>query len=79
MNKNETKELIREYESARTGIELLNDQNISVLNVRVNKRTIRADVIYWDYSEGTSKRCDHQLYPIDLLEQFHKTRVLPTA
>jgi hypothetical protein len=75
MTAKKAKELVREYESARTGIELLNDANVSVLNVRTNKKVITADVVY-RYDDKGSVRKNKVPFSIDVLEKFRKTRVL---
>jgi hypothetical protein len=74
MNTKQAKELVREYESARTGIELLNEAHVKVVNVRVNKKVITADVICTYIDEG-SVRSNNKTFSIAILEQFHRTRV----
>ena len=75
MTTKKAKELIREYESAKSGIELLADQGVSVLNVKIRKAIILADVVHLDYSENSQRRFNRCEYPIKDLEEFHRTRV----
>lgn len=76
MNTKEAKELVREYEVAVSGVERLADAGVNVVNVRVYKTKVVADVIHLDYSENTELRKNNQKYRMDVLLQFHKTRVL---
>jgi len=79
MTRQKIKELIHEYESARTGYDRLMDATVSVRNVRITKKSISADIVLIDHSTRTSSRNDRVLFTQGQLEKFHKTRVLYDA
>ena len=76
MTKNKAKELIRELEEATSGIERLADASVSVLNVRLRKETVTADVVYNYYSDDESERVNGRSYVIESLIKFNKDRTL---
>jgi len=76
METRKAKELIREFESAKSGIERLADAGVAVRNVRVRKTKIIADVLYLN-SENSHERYNDVEYPIQGLVDFRNSRALP--
>ena len=76
MTVSNARDLVWEYEAAKTGVEKLSDTMLHVINVRVKKNSITADIIIHDYDGNTQERFNKCEYPIKDLEEFHKNRVL---
>lgn len=75
----EAKELVREFESAQSGIEHLADAGILVKNVRVRKEKVIADVLHLDYTENSHERFNDVEYPIQELVDFHNKRIITSC
>jgi len=72
MNTKEARTLVRDYEEVQSGINRLSDCGVQVVNVRVRKTKVVADVIHLDYTEKTTKRTNDVEFPIADLENFRK-------
>ena len=79
MSVSNARDLVWEYERAKTGVEKLSDSTIHVINVKVKKNSITADIIIHDYDGNTQEHFNKCEYPIKDLEEFHEKRVLKSS
>jgi hypothetical protein len=66
MNKKEVKEIIENHEYNYNGLSLINGASVDVVNIKINKRFVYADVKLNFYDNNKKERYNDVAYPISM-------------